>query len=129
MANNQYQPATDSRTIPRPRRRWLTRTLVILLVVALAASGFWFAQYRKALRNNPATQQQQLVTQLSKLIEMPSGQPVITTVIDKSKLTNPTLASLAHNGDRLFIFTKSKRLVLYRPSDKKVVDMLTIQTS
>lgn len=129
MADDQQLSAAEPQQIPRPRRRKITWLLSALLVLAIAASGFWFVQYREAQANNPSTQQKQLVSQLSKLIEMPSGQPVITTVIDKSKLTNKTLASQAQNGDRLFIFAKSKRLVLYRPSDKKVVDMLTIQTN
>jgi hypothetical protein len=58
---------------------------------------------------------------------VPNETPVITTVLDKTKLTNKSLATHATNGDRLYIFSKAKRIMLYRPSTHQVVDMLTIQ--
>lgn len=102
--------------------------LSVLLLVMICASLLLFVKYKHAANNNPVNQQQQLTKQLSQLIEMPPDQPVISTVLDRSKLTNQVLASRAHNGDILFIFPQSKRLILYRPADKKVVDMLNIQS-
>jgi hypothetical protein len=110
-----------------PRRK-LVIVLSVLVLVMASASILLFVKYRHAANNNPTHQQQQFTEQLSQLIEMPPDQPVISTVLDKSKLTNRTLANRAHNGDLLFIFPQSKRLILYRPSDKKVVDMLNIQS-
>jgi hypothetical protein len=111
----------------KPRRRKSIIILSGLLVVAVCASLLLFVKYKHAASDSPVSKQQQLTKQLSQVIEMPAGQPVISTVLDKSKLTNPALQQRAHNGDVLFIFPQSKRLILYRPADKKVVDMLTIQ--
>jgi hypothetical protein len=100
---------------------------LLLVLVMVAVSALFFVKYKRAANISPANQQQQLVKQLSQLIEMPPDQPIISTVLDKSKLSNPVLASRARNGDNLFIFPLSKRLILYRPSDNKVVDMLNIR--
>lgn len=114
----------------KPAKRQKTiLVLSALVVIMVCASVLLFVKYKREANTNPVTQQQQLTKQLGSLIEMPNEAPVITTVLDRSKLTNATLAGKAHNGDTLFIFPKSKRLVLYRPSDKKVVDMLNIQGS
>jgi hypothetical protein len=130
--SNTYQDrlAATSRTSPRTAwaspRRFIT-ILVILLVILAAASVLLFAKYRHATADNPARKQQRLTAELGQVVELPPEQPIISTVLDKSKLSNQALASRAHDGDTLFIFPKSKRLILYRPNDKKVVDMLNIQ--
>lgn len=116
---------------PQKKRRLAKRlTIVAFTLLLIAAAGgciFWYRQYHRVLAKSPDNQQKQWTNELSELIVAPNEQPLITTVIDKTKLTNATLAHEAKNGDRLYIFAKSHRIVLYRPSDGKVVDMLTIQ--
>lgn len=111
----------------RRRGRTLNIVLFILLLVALGAGGFWFYQYRQSLAKNPEVQQQRWAAELASVAILPSEKPLITTVLDKTKLTNKTLERQAENGDRLYIFSKAKQLILYRPSEKKVVTILTIQ--
>lgn len=112
----------------RRKGRRLNVILSILLIIAVVVGGFWYWQYHKTADKNPESEQRRWTSELSKVIVMPDEKPLITTVLDKTKLTNETLASQAQNGDRLYIFAKSERLVLYRPADKRVVNMLTIQT-
>ena len=114
-------------TQPAKQPKSLTKILVILLVIALAGCGYWFWQYKKSSNNTPEAKQQKLLSQLGKAALHPDEDPVITTVANASKLTNKTLAKEARNGDTLFIFTKSRRIILYRTSEHKVVDMLNIQ--
>ncbi len=33
----------------------------------------------------------------------------------------------SQNGDKLLIYTQAKRLILYRPSSKKIIETLTIE--
>lgn len=112
---------------PAAKRRILIAVLLILFIAMTCVSLLLFIKYRHETSSNPASQQQQLTRELSQVAEVPSEQPAISTVLNSSKLTNPILAKHAHNGDKLFIYPNSKRLILYRPSDRKVVDMLTIQ--
>lgn len=109
------------------KKRKTVIILMMLLILALVGCFYWFWQYKKSSDNTPEARQKQLVSQLDKVAVHPSEEPVITTVANASKLTNPTLSKEAHNGDTLFIFSKSHRIILYRTVDRKVVDMLNIQ--
>ena len=120
------EAASLQRTEKKPHRKAII-ILSVLLLLTIGTSALLFVQYRREASKNPFTQQQLLTQQLSRLAELPHEQPIISTVLDRNKLGNRVLASRAHNGDNLFIFSKSKRLILYRPVDKKIVDMLNIQ--
>lgn len=110
------------------RRPKLTLLLCVLIVLLISMSIVLFLKYRHASSDNQANKQQRLTRQLGQLIVLPPEQPVISTVLDKSKLTNPALEQRARNGDVLFIFPHAKRLILYRPSNDRVVDILSIQS-
>ena len=120
------EAASLQRTEKKPHRKAII-ILSVLLLLTVGTSALLFVQYRREVSKNPLSQQQLLIKQLSQLVELPHEQPIISTVLDRNKLGNRVLASQAHNGDNLFIFSKSKRLILYRPADKKIVDMLNIQ--
>lgn len=111
----------------RHRTHLTAYILSCLLVLAVATSIFLFQRYRHAVDTNPSTQQQQLLASIGHDIILPSGTPVVSTVIDKSKLTNPALADIVNNGDKILIYGQARRLIVYRPSVGKVVDMLNIE--
>lgn len=126
MNDSEKVVETDSKN-SGDKRKHLIVLLSLLLVVAVAGCGYWFWQYKKTSNDTPQAKQRQLVGQLDKVAIRPNEEPVISTVMDASKLTNKTLARQARDGDTLFIFAKSHRIILYRTSEHKVVDMLTIQ--
>lgn len=99
----------------------------LLLLSALGFGGFFFYKYQDALQREPNRESQRITQAIEKVVALPDEEPVLSTVQDKSKLTNTALRVRAENGDKLLIYSKAKRLIIYRPSTKKVVDMLTIQ--
>ena len=104
--------------------------IVVLLVLLIAAIGFavmFFIKYRQIVGNVPSSERQKIISKIEPVIALPDEQPELSTILDTAKLTNQTLRERANNGDNLFIYSKAKRLVIYRPSTGKVVDMLTIQ--
>lgn len=103
--------------------------LILLIMICITASGasiFFFIKYREASSTEEAAKQQ-LVGQISQTIQLPDETPAVVTVADKTKLTNKALAARLENNDKLLIFGNAKRLVIYRPSTKKVIDMLSFQ--
>jgi hypothetical protein len=112
---------------PRGKRTMMLVLLLMLLAVAIAVSVLFFVKYRHAVASNPNQERENIVNNIKTSIDLPEEDPAMSTVIDKTKLTNPTLQARTENGDKLLIFAKAKRLVIYRPSTNKVVDMLTIQ--
>lgn len=131
------RPAPPVRTAGPPRRsskKRLKKSLIALLIILLAVgAGYFYYKYNQA--NNEAkrladpkvaaTQQvNNLVSQVGKLVELPSGQtPTIATVTDKTKLSSQSFFKNAENGDKVLIYTQAKRAVLYRPSTNKVIEI------
>lgn len=120
--------------IPRNRKkkfRWGVTVLVLLLLATGACSAYFYHAYRKAVVDNPASQQRTIVEQVNSLVVVPTEEPQIATVKDASKLTltSAALAQKAKNGDVLLVYNKAGQIVVYRPAAKKIVNMLTIQPS
>lgn len=111
----------------RRRRRAVTSILLVLLLAISAASVLLFIKYREAVDDNPKTQERRTIQQVTDILEAPDEQPSVVTVLDASKLSNKQLAERAHDGDKLLVYAEHKRVVIFRPSSGKIVDMLTIQ--
>lgn len=107
----------------------LPTVLVIALVAALAIGGYYFLQYQKSreLLKNPAQAGQmetkKLIERVGKLVELPTDEePTIATVSDITKLKSQSFFQHAANGDKVLIYQKAKKAILYRPSTNKLVE-------
>jgi uncharacterized protein YneF (UPF0154 family) len=101
--------------------------LVIVLLVGFLAAGYINARNEVKRLSDPqkATQDQtqDLVSKVGKLIELPSGEaPTIATVKDVNKLKSQEFFARAKDGDKVLIYPKSDRAVIYRPSTDKVIE-------
>jgi hypothetical protein len=96
----------------------LAGTLGVLFI----ATALLFYQYWQATQN----QSDAIVGRVDAIVETPSEKPTVATVRDTGKLSSPVLRSQARSGDVLLVYSRAKRLVLYRPATQKVVEMLTI---
>ena len=90
-------------------------------------SGYYYMKYRD-IRKNPqsvSTQEVKDVTQeVGKLISLPKDeQPTIATVQDKNKLKDQPFFKDAQNGDKVLIYTTSKKAIIYRPSTKTLINV------
>lgn len=104
-------------------------TIVIVLVI-IAPAYFFYLQYEKTQKQleSPTDAAREevamVVQQVGKLMLLPSDEePTLATVSDKSKLANQAFFERAQNGDKVLIFTKSKKAYLYRPSINKIIDV------
>ncbi len=112
---------------PQPHKQRLRMWILVALLAALIATNvLLFIKYHAAVRDNPLSQQQQLIDTVSQAVIAPHETPVVSTVANERKLTNPALAHVVKNGDKILIYGQAKQLIVYRPSVQKVVTMLTI---
>ena len=105
-----------------------TAILIILIVALVLVGGFFAHKYWQATHNDPQRQTKALLDHVHTIADVPASEtPTVATITDTSKLSNETLRSRSQNGDKLLIYTQAKRLILYRPSSKKIIETLTIE--
>lgn len=147
IPEEQAQPAPAPKAKPAPvkkRKKSLAKKLglsggaLLILIVAIAAAVFYYSKYQDSqnkLKHPEVLAQQQthsLVDKVGRLVELPAGeQPTIATVSDVSKLSNQNFFANAKNGDKVLIYSKAKKAILYRPSTDKLINVapLNINTA
>jgi flagellar basal body-associated protein FliL len=105
----------------------------IVVLGALGTAGYFYNKYTKAVANPDSVAQQEtsaLVSKVGKLISLPADEtPSVATVTDKEKLKDQTFVANTANGDKVLIYTKAKKAILYRPSTDKIVEVMPIAFS
>ena len=139
-------PITPSRPIseqllnhqePKARMSGWERLLIILfLAIGLAGAwSFWhFRQAEKNLNNKEAVVNQlkdikkenaALVAKLGRLMVLPEGEePVVATISDVTSLAkNQPFYANAHNGDKVVVYMKAKKAIIYDPNADKIINV------
>ena len=114
-----------------PLRIKITQIAFPIIFLVLASSSiYWYAQVRDLKRNPQKAAQeelQKLVGEVGKLIILPVGEtPTIATVSDPEKLKDQPFFASAKQGDRVLIYTKARKAILYNPSTNKIVDVAPV---
>ena len=122
------KPQAKTRLIIIRRYWWIG--LCLIAVIGIGTGGYFYYQYQQAktvLGNSTAAaqaEQQNLVEKVGKLIVLPQGeQPTIAIVSDVTKLRNQPFFSSAVNGDRVLIYAKAKKAILYDPVANKIKEI------
>jgi len=108
--------------------------IIFIILLILVAPGYYFyIQYQdtQKLLENPADSAKEevaaVVAKVEELILLPKDEdPTLATVSDKTKLANQAFFAHAQNGDKVLIYTKSKKAYLYRPSLDKIIDVAPV---
>lgn len=99
----------------------------LLFLCAVGAAGYYYYQYRKATGADQAAEIKSLTTELGKVMDLPSDEtPTLATVTDKEKLASQPFFRKSENGDKVLIYVKAGKAILYRPSNKKIIDVSTV---
>lgn len=106
----------------------------ILFIGAVAVAIYFYLQYQQTQsqlsKTTQANEQAALVQEVGKLIMLPTGeQPQIATVSDISKLKGQSFFVNAHNGDKVLIYQKAKKAILFDPQADKIIEVGPISFS
>jgi len=111
--------------------RSLIGTLLALIFLAAIAGGYYYYQsYQKLLKNPDIITKQEvtwLVEKIGNLMQLPSDEePSTATVLDKDKLKDQAFFKNAENGDKILIYSKAQKAILYRPLADRIIEVMPI---
>ncbi len=111
-----------------------TLVLVVLLAIGAVGYSFYYVASIKGeledLREARIQTKSQLVEEIGKLIILPEGEdPTIATVVDPELLRDQPFFKNAKAGDRVLIYSKDSRAVLYDPVASRVVEIGYLNTN
>lgn len=65
-----------------------------------------------------------LIAEISRTLNLPRDEePTIATVSEPDKLKDQSFFKESQVGDRVIIYQNSKKVILYRPSEKRVIEV------
>ncbi len=114
-----------------------TLFMVLSIMIALVASSVYFflkykgvsEELKKKSEGADKTEVLAVLEKVSKLIEIPTDEePTLATVTDKEKLKEQKFFAKAENEDKVIIFVKAQKAILYRPSWNKIIEVARIDT-
>ena len=107
------------------KKYYLPLSLLIISLVFLA--GFYFIHINQSKAPAPVAVKndaQTLIAEVSKLIALPQDEvPTIATVSDLEALKSQIFFANATLGDKVLIYTKAKKAILYDPVNKKIIEV------
>lgn len=114
---------------------WIAIAVVFALVGIGAVGVFQYQKVQKELAklktsaSGPLTdeRQRELISEVSSRIMLPNDEkPTVAVVSDINRLKDQQFFSGGQNGDVVLIYMNAKKAVLYRPADKKIVEVAPV---
>lgn len=113
-------------------KKFLNTNILLLLVVAtLSGSTFYFYREFSSTKADPINAAQaetdRLLAKVSQLIVLPSDEaPVIATVSNPDELKDQEFFSNAKIGDKVLIYTNTKKAILYDPEAHIILNVAPV---
>lgn len=131
---------------PPPARRSSHKPILVAAVVALIAAGAIIAYLWKQTQDlkkqltmsagsapdaaQQAKETDALVAEVGKLMELPTDEtPSVYDITDTSTLPQTPFFAHAKSGDKLLIYQKALKAILYDPNEHKIVEVAPVTTS
>lgn len=110
----------------------ITNLLIFIVIVgAVSFSVYSYFQLRQ-IRNNPQNINQKeidnLISKVARIYLVPNETPTIATVSDPDALKSQSFFTASEKGDKVFIFSKAGKAVLYRPNLDKIIEITPIKS-
>lgn len=113
------------------KRRRFKKVIIIFLIVLILGVFYGFLHYYRKyqdLKADPDLEAQQEIESLQEAIgefmDLPEGEtPSVATILDKEKLKDQPFFENAENGDKLLVYTKAMKAILYRPSSNRIIEV------
>ncbi len=103
--------------------------IILILLGLIGTSVYFYRQYRKAVASPSAAAQDEIkaiTDKIGSFMELPLDTPTLATVLDKEKLQGQAFFANAQNGDKVLIYSKTQKAILWRPTTAKVIEVASL---
>lgn len=112
------------------KQRFINRVLLIVAMVAIGFGGYFYYQLHNLQKNKgaeAAKEAKDLLGKVAKLYLIPLEEdPTVATVSDPEALKDQSFFTSSQKGDKVLIFSKAGKAVLYRPTIDKIIEIAPI---
>jgi tellurite resistance protein TehA-like permease len=106
----------------------MKRNIIILILILAAIAGVFFYVWHSY--NTARNDSSGILSEVGKLIILPQDEtPIIATVTDLSKLQGQAFFAQAKVGDKVLIYAKAGKAILYDPVINKVIGVAPFNMS
>jgi len=103
----------------------------VLIFTGIGSSIYFYQKYKSAASQVVGSSQEanlkeakDLAKKVGKLIDVPTDEdPSVATINDVEKLKDQTFFAKAKNGDKLLVYSKAKKAILYDPTLNKIIEV------
>jgi hypothetical protein len=99
--------------------------IVIILILGIIPAEYFFLKKFPPSSPKPSNNEKYL-PKIKKLISLPDETPQFATVSDIDKINSQPFFTNAKNGDIVLIYQASRKTILYRPSENKIIEVGTV---
>ncbi|OGI27112.1 MAG: hypothetical protein A2359_02520 [Candidatus Moranbacteria bacterium RIFOXYB1_FULL_43_19] len=132
QANGQISQWLRKRLVIRgyaiPFRSIITVLFVFFALLAILYYATFHVIRTRQDSNAAAQKEVKLITErIGKFMELPQGEtPTLATVNDREKLEGQQFFLNSRNGDKVLVYPKAKKAILYRPSSGKIIEVANL---
>lgn len=106
----------------------LVGSIVGVIFILIITGGLWVMNGKPGVlgEKNPeenVNEVEKLVDEVSALMLLPAETPLIATVTDQTKTSEQKFFSNSKIGDKVLVFKAEKKAILYRPSEKRIIEV------
>ena len=108
--------------------------LVIVTAFSLVTAGYFYTEMNR-IKANPqavmatmaANELKEVVTKVGRLVVLPADEePTLATVADPEQLKNQPFFANAKKGDKVLVYNKAQKAILYNPVQNKIIEIAPI---
>jgi len=109
------------------KQKIIDKLILVIAVLAVVLAAYFYYEWNLIKQNPQAVNDREvaaLVAKVSRLIVLPEGElPTVATVADPEALKGQAFFAKAVKGDKVLIYTTSRRAILYSVAMDKILEV------
>jgi hypothetical protein len=119
------------RIIDKPEKHFMfgLNTILLAVLASIFITYLILKLGSSVVRQDQAEQtsnQARLLQEVGAIIDLPAEQPTIATVTNLDKLKSQPFFSKAQLNDTVLYYPQTKKVILYRSSERRIIEVATI---